>query len=109
MTPMDGTSNASPLVPDPIRSASAPRKPAPSASRGASPAFEALLERLTARASELEERSRTLQAPEEVPAALDAARASLEDALTLSERLLEAYRSSRISEGPGDGASGAAR
>ena len=77
MTAMDGTSNASPLVPDPIRSASAPRNSAPAAGRGASPAFEALLERLTARASELEERSRTLQAPEEVPAALDAARASL--------------------------------
>lgn len=60
--------------------------------QSASPAFEALLERLTTRAAELDQKSKTLSAPEELPAALDAARSSLEDALTLGEELLEAYR-----------------
>jgi|SoiMethySBSTD1v2_1073268.scaffolds.fasta_scaffold20226_4 hypothetical protein len=100
---MSETPRAAPLVPDPTRATSIARQAAPAAPKSASPAFEALLERLTARASDLEERSRTLQAPEEVPAALDAARASLEDALTLSERLLEAYRRSQL-PGGGEGA-----
>jgi len=63
-----------------------------------SPAFEALLERLTARAAELDTKSRELSTPEELPGALDAARASLEDALSLGERLLEAYRAARGGE-----------
>ncbi len=58
----------------------------------AAPAFEALLERLTTRAAELEQKTKTLSAPEQLPGALDAARSSLEDALTLGEELLEAYR-----------------
>jgi len=58
-------------------------------------AFEALLERLSARAADLEERSRTLATPEELPGAMDAARASLEDAVALGTELLEAYRASQ--------------
>ncbi len=57
-----------------------------------SPAFEALLERLTARAADLDVKSRGVARPEDLPGAVDAARASLEDALTLGEQLLEAYQ-----------------
>jgi len=56
-----------------------------------SPAFEALLERLTARAAELDVKTREVAQPEDLPGAVDAARASLEDALTLGEQLLEAF------------------
>jgi hypothetical protein len=85
-----------PVAPDPVNGPAA-AKPAlrgdgaRSAERSA-PAFEALLERLEARAAELELRSRTLERPEELPDAVDAARASLADALALGEELLEAYR-----------------
>lgn len=68
------------------------RGPEPAA---ASPAFEAMLERLTARAAELEEKSKTLATPEELPEALNAARASLEDALQLGSELLEAFRAAQ--------------
>lgn len=59
------------------------------------PAFEALLERLEARAAELQEKSKTLSDPAELPGALDTARVSLEEALHLGEELLEAYRAAR--------------
>lgn len=70
----------------------APARTARTSSTDSSPAFEALLERLTARAAELDEKSRVVARPEDLPGAMDAARASLEDALTLGERLLEAYQ-----------------
>lgn len=73
----------------PARSASGA---APGVTPTTSPAFEVMLERLTARAAELEEKSKTLATPEQLPEALDAARASLEDALHLGEELLEAFR-----------------
>lgn len=63
--------------------------------RPTGPAFEVLLERLSARAAELEEKSRTLSEPAELPDALDAARSSLADALTLGEELLEAFRAAQ--------------
>ena len=58
------------------------------------PAFEALLEKLEARARELQDDSGTVENPAELAGAVDRARASLEDALTLSDQLLEAYRQS---------------
>ena len=90
----------------PALSASVSGAPAPAtsvrtqraASPSSSPAFEALLERLSARAAELDTKSRELEGPADLPGAVDAARASLEDALTLGERLLEAYRATRGSE-----------
>jgi hypothetical protein len=78
----------------PLTSTRANRAEAP----GSSPAFEALLERLSARAAELDTKSRELASPADLPGAVDAARASLEDALTLGERLLEAYRAARGGE-----------
>jgi hypothetical protein len=72
-----------------------PQATTQSARAEASPAFEVLLERLTARAAELQQLSRGLQAPEELPEAMDAARASLADALVLGNELLEAYRAAQ--------------
>lgn len=85
----------------PIRPAG-PAGPAPTSTASGAPgvAFEALLERLSARASELEEKSRTLESPSELPEALDAARASLADALQLGSDLLEAYRAAQQTREP---------
>jgi hypothetical protein len=63
--------------------------------RPTAPAFEALLERLEAHASELQEKSKALSGPAELPGAVDTARVSLEEALHLGEELLEAYRAAR--------------
>lgn len=72
----------------------------PTATRPGGPAFEALLERLEARAAELQEKSKTLSGATELPGALDAARVSLEEALHLGEELLEAYRAARNAPEP---------
>ena len=71
----------------------------PEAAKPADPAFEVLLERLTARAAELEEKSKTLSSPTELPDAVDTARASLEEALHLGTELLEAYRMAQRNSG----------
>lgn len=89
-----------PSLPGTVRAADATRGPASAARPGASaPAFEALLERLTARAAELEAQSQTLSDPAELPQALDTARASLAEALELGEGLLEAFRAAEIARG----------
>jgi hypothetical protein len=56
------------------------------------PAFHVLLERLQERARELETTSRELEGSADLTQAVDAARASLEDANELGDRLLEAFR-----------------
>ena len=88
-------------VPESVQPAGLARSSQTPGARPAGPAFEALLERLTSRAAELDERARTLAAPEELPAALDSARASLEDALKLGSDLLEAYRAAQLGGEPG--------
>lgn len=60
-----------------------------------SPAFRILLEKLQSQARELEEKSNTLAAPEHLAEAVDIARASLDDALSLSDQLLESFRSAQ--------------
>lgn len=81
-----------PLGVDPLRAAAqAPEAAQPSKSTEG-PAFHVLLERLQAQASELEETSRTLEDPKSLAGAVDIARTSLNDALSLSDRLLEAFR-----------------
>lgn len=57
-----------------------------------SPAFHVLLERLQARAAELEAETEGATDAENLAGAVDTARASLEDAVSLSDRILEAYR-----------------
>jgi len=66
-------------------------RPAPGARPG-NPAFEVLLENLSTRAAELEQRARTFSAPAELAGAVDVARASLEEAESLGQSLLEAFR-----------------
>jgi len=87
-------------APETVRPARITGRPPSSETRTAVPAFEALLERLEARAAELEEKTKTLSGPAELPAALDTARVSLEEALQLGEELLEAYRAARRAPEP---------
>ena len=54
--------------------------------------FRLLLERLELRASDLAEETRGVDGPAELGRAVDTARASLEEALSLKDQLLEAYR-----------------
>lgn len=88
-----------PLRPDAPRPADAARpKERPrtgAADATATPAFHVLLERLQRHAAELEQTSRTVDDPARLAGAADAARASLEEAQTLSDRLLEAFRGAR--------------
>ena len=64
------------------------------------PAFHVLLERLQARADELERTSVNVNDPERLAGAVDTARASLEDALSLSDQILEAYREAQQQTDP---------
>lgn len=66
-----------------------------SASPGAAASFEALLENLEQKAQALDAKARAELAPDELAQAVDEARSSLEDALALQERLLEAWRQSK--------------
>ena len=61
-------------------------------SAAAGAAFQALLERLETNARELEVQSRSIDSPQELSGAVDRAHASLQDVLSLSDRLVEAYR-----------------
>jgi len=56
------------------------------------PAFKALLEKLQQQAESLHRESETVARPEELSVAVDRARSSLNDALSLSDQLLEAFR-----------------
>lgn len=62
-------------------------------------AFRVLLERLEERARELSEQSLEVADASGLAGAVDTARASLADAMTLGERLLEAYREARLQGG----------
>ena len=63
------------------------------------PAFEAvlseLLERVQAQTRQIKETSKTLEDPRGLPDAMGVARESLDDAVRLGDRLLEAYREAR--------------
>ena len=67
-----------------------------------SPAFQVLLDRLQQRARELEETRETVDDPARLAGAVDSARASLADALSLGEELLEAYRQAQSQTPPHD-------
>jgi hypothetical protein len=54
--------------------------------------FQALLERVEERARKLATDAAAVEAPEQLAAAMHTARESLEDVLSLKERLLAAYR-----------------
>jgi len=74
---------------------------------GGGPAFRALLDKLHEQARTLSEDSESVARPEDLSGAVDRARATLDDALSLSDRLLEAYR--EATQQGGDASSGGAR
>jgi len=72
-------------------------------------AFHALLERLETHARELEVQSRSIESPKDLTGAVDRAHASLQDVLSLSDRLVEAYREALSrNQAPGQSGSGPA-
>lgn len=107
---MSETHLPGPLRPDvpgpagPARTAAeggAAKRPTAAPGAGGSPAFHVLLERLQRQAAELEQASLAADDPARLAGAVDTARASLEEAQSLGERLLEAYRAARR-QGVGD-------
>jgi len=86
---IQGNRAASPLIATSNPTA-APKTSAGSAPAGA--AFHVLLERLETDARELEAQARSIENPKDLTGAVDRAHASLQDALSLSDRLVEAYR-----------------
>jgi hypothetical protein len=89
-----------PIIPptglDPIQK-SAETSSSSKAKEGApeGPAFRVLLEQLQARAQELEQTTQDVSDPDRLAGAVDTARASLEDALSLSDQILEAFHEAR--------------
>ena len=79
-------------LPRPDAIANAPAQPAAgaNATRDAA-AFHSLLEGLAGRARELDRAAQDVNGPEALLGAVETARASLEDALSLREQLLAAY------------------
>ena len=93
-----------PITPGiPPRANAASTPPAGAASAGTSgAAFQALIEKLGSQAQALEQDAASVRGPDDLAGAVDRAHASLQDALSLSDRLLEAYRESRQrAAGPG--------
>lgn len=91
---------------DSIRNAGVPAKGPASAAetktQGA--AFRALLEQLEAKARTLEEQTRGVDDAVNLAGAVEGAKASLDDALSLGEELLETYRQTRQQgNAPGQG------
>ena len=85
-----------------------PNAPRPNArpDRAGGAAFQALLEKLEAQAKQLEASTQGLDDPRALAGAVDVARASLDDASSLGDQLLEAFRSSQLQDpeeqnGPG--------
>lgn len=59
------------------------------------PAFRALLDKLQAEARDLQRESETVEAAADLSDAVERARSSLGEALTLGDQLLEAYREAK--------------
>jgi hypothetical protein len=75
-----------------------PNKP-DSAEATGGPAFHALLEKLQQSARSLSADSEKVEKPDELSGAVDRARSTLNDALSLSDQLLEAYRQADLGKG----------
>ena len=64
--------------------------------------FQALLDKIEESARDLAEKSKSVEKPEQLAGAVDSARESLEDVLSLKDQLLEAYeQAKRQNEGRG--------
>lgn len=72
-----------------------PSTPAKGSSKSGGPAFQALLEQLGAQAAGLRAAGEGDLEPQDLAGAVDQARASLEDAISLGDQLLEAYRAAQ--------------
>jgi hypothetical protein len=59
------------------------------------PEFQALLDKIEEGARDLAQQSRAVEKPEELAGAVDSARESLENVLSLKEQLLEAYEQAK--------------
>jgi len=70
--------------------------------RETGPAFHVLLEKLQQQAQSLHEEAEAVDKPEDLSSAVDRARVSLNDALSLSDQLLEAYRETLHRDGSND-------
>ncbi len=74
---------------------------ASAASVASGAAFQALIEELEVKARQLASESAKVEGPTDLAQAVDHAHSSLQDALLLSDRLLEAYRASlHVSDAP---------
>ena len=76
-------------------------RPSENSSEGV--AFKALLEKLDEQARALEETSQKVDDAANLAGAVEGAKASLEDALSLGEELLESFRQSQHQAPPGEG------
>lgn len=100
--PNDGAGLTGPQGPEAAaaaREAQAQQQSADQAASAGGPAFRALLEQLQQKATDLQETSRGVDDPAELKGAVDSARATLEDALSLGDRVLEAYRGAQLRQG----------
>ena len=61
-------------------------------------AFRAILDRLADKAADLGEARKTMSAPEDLASAVGDAKQSLEEAVSLGDRLLEAVRAQQLNE-----------
>ena len=87
--------------PDSVGGQPSARKPSTEESAGVE--FRAMLERLENRASDLAEKTEQVEGPDELGRAVDSARESLEEALSLKDQLLEAYRQAERQDEAGRG------
>lgn len=90
--PIQGLPQSAPVQPGAIPSAKTD-------STQGGPAFRALLDELETKARELQAQSKSLEKPEDLGLAVQGAKASLDDALSIRDRLLEAYREARQQDG----------
>jgi len=93
-----------PVGGSPVRRTDAPSQKVSSETKKATEpkggaAFQALLEKLQQQAHNLQRESETVARPDELSGAVDRAHSSLQDALSLSDRLLEAYREATQNDG----------
>ena len=83
-----------PNRPEPLRGPEqGAQRPSADPARGA--AFRVLLDQLENQAHRLQDASGEVERPEQLAGAVEQARESLADALTLGDKLLEAYRAAR--------------
>lgn len=104
---MNGSNGPGAVGPDPLkRTDSSTSQRSEQASKEAGAQFRALLDSLQTRANELSEQSESVDRPADLSEMVGQARESLEEALDVHDRLLEAFRQARQQRGvDGEGGS----